>query len=180
MSEPAQLTVPVSERDHATGPVSAPLVLVEYGDYECPHCRDAYPVVKQLRDAFGDALTFVYRNFPLTSLHAHAQRAAETAEWAALSGKFWPMHDHLFEHARRLDDKGLLAAAAALGLDPHGLQQAWDSHALIPQVKGDFLGGLKSGVTGTPKFFINGRRHDGLSTAEALREALAAALAAAP
>jgi protein-disulfide isomerase len=179
MSEQVQLTVPVSERDHAIGPVTAPLVLVEYGDYECSHCRDAFPVINQLRAAFGDPLTFVYRNFPLTSVHEHAQRAAETAEWAALAGKFWPMHDYLYEHPRQLDDKGLLAAAAALGLDPRGLQQAWDSHALIPHIKGDFLGGLKSGVTGTPKFFINGRRHDGPSTVAALTEALTAALEAA-
>jgi protein-disulfide isomerase len=168
----AHLTVPVSERDHATGPLSAALVLVEYGDFECPHCRDAYPVIAQLRAAFGEALTFVYRNFPLTSVHSHAQRAAETAEWAGLAGKFWQMHDQLLAHQDRLDDKGLLAAAAALGLVPRELQAAWDSHALIPRVKEDFLGGLKSGVTGTPKFFINGRRHDGAASIAALTAAL--------
>ena len=176
MPEPAaNLTIPVGERDHATGPVSAPLVLVEYGDYECPHCAAAYPVVKQLRAAFGADLTFVYRNFPLTSVHVHAQRAAETAEWAALAGRFWDMHDYLYEHAHRLDDRGLLAAATALGLDPRALQKAWDSHALIPRVKEDFLGGIQAGVTGTPRFFVNGRRHDGVPTAEALTAALAAA-----
>jgi protein-disulfide isomerase len=176
MSEPAaQLTMPVSERDHASGPLSAPLVLVEYGDYECPHCGDAYSVVKQLRKDFGPALTFVYRNFPLTSVHKHAQRAAETAEWAAIAGKFWEMHDHLFEHQDRLDDKGLLASAAALALDPRDLQTAWHSHSLIPRVKEDFLSGLNSGVTGTPKFFINGRRHDGLASVAELTAALDAA-----
>jgi protein-disulfide isomerase len=168
----AHLTIPVSERDHASGPLSAALVLVEYGDYECSHCGDAYPVIKQIREAFGPALTFVYRNFPLTSVHKHAQRAAE---WAALAGKFWQMHDRLFEHQDRLDDKGLLASAVALGLEPRDLQRAWDSHALIPRVKEDFLGGLNSGVTGTPKFFINGRRHDGLASVAELTAALDAA-----
>jgi len=170
-----QLTIPVGERDHATGPLSAPLVLVEYGDYQCSHCGDAYPVIKQVREAFGAALTFVYRNFPLTSVHEHAQRAAETAEWADLAGKFWAMHDRLFEHQDQLDDRGLLASAAKLALDPRELQKAWDSHALIPRVKEDFLGGLKSGVASTPKFFINGRRHDGLASVAELTAALEAA-----
>jgi len=171
----SHLTVAVGEADHAIGRLSAPLVLVEYGDYDCSHCGTAYPVIKQLREALGDDLTFVYRNFPLTSIHAHAQRAAETAEWAALAGRFWDMHDYLYEHQDRLDDRGLLAAAAKLALDPRELQSAWSSYALIPRVKVDFLGGIQSGVTGTPKFFINGRRHDGLATADALRAALEAA-----
>jgi protein-disulfide isomerase len=171
------LTNPVSERDHASGPLSAPLVLVEYGDYDCSHCGTAYPVIKRLRAAFGDKLTFVYRNFPLTSIHAHAQRAAETAEWAALAGRFWDMHDHLYEHQDRLDDRGLLAAATRLALDPRDLQNAWNNHALIPRIKEDFLGGIQSGVSGTPKFFINGQRHDGLASADELTAALEAARA---
>jgi len=120
-------------------------VLVEYGDYDCSHCGDAYPVIHQVRAAFGAALTFVYRNFPLTSIHVHAQRAAETAEWAALAGRFWEMHDELYEHQDRLDDRGLQAAAVKLGLDPRELRTAWNSHAMIPRVKEDFLGGLNSG-----------------------------------
>jgi protein-disulfide isomerase len=173
----AQLLIPVHDRDHATGALTAPLVLVEYGDYDCSHCGDAYPVIRQVRAAFGAALTFVYRNFPLTSIHAHAQRAAETAEWAALAGRFWDMHDHLYTHQDRLDDRGLAAAAVALALDPHELQQAWTRHAMIPRVKEDFLGGLKSGVSGTPKFFINGRRYDGLASVADLTAALDAARA---
>jgi protein-disulfide isomerase len=171
----AHLTTPVSEADHASGPLSAPLVLVEYGDYDCSHCGTAYPVIKQLREALGDDLTFVYRNFPLTSIHAHAQRAAETAEWAARAGRFWDMHDYLYEHQDRLDDRGLLAAAMKLSLDPRDLQSAWDTYAMIPRVKADFLGGIQSGVSSTPKFFINGRRHDGLASPGALQAALAAA-----
>ena len=171
----APLKIPVAERDHATGPITAPLVLVEYGDYQCAHCGTAYPVIKSLREAFGAALTVVFRNFPLTSIHDHAQRAAETAEWAGLAGRFWDMHDYLYEHQHRLDDRGLLAAAKALALDPRELQNAWESHALIPRVKEDFLGGIASGVTGTPKLFINARRHDGLVTVAALTTALDAA-----
>jgi len=155
------LTIPVGERDHATGPISARLVLVEYGDYQCSYCGTAYPVLKELREAFGGELTFVFRNFPLTSVHERAQRAAETAEWAGLAGRFWQMHDYLYEHPDRLDDGGLRSAAATLALDPRELQKAWDSHALIPRVKEDFLGGIQSGVTGVPKLFINGARYDG-------------------
>jgi protein-disulfide isomerase len=176
MSDPAaHLTIPVTERDHATGPLSAPLVVVEYGDYQCPHCGTAYPVLKELRAAFGAELTFVFRNFPLTSVHEHAQRAAETAEWAGLAGRFWDMHDYLYEHQDRLDDRGLRAAAAALGLDPGALQAAWDRHALIPRVKEDLLGAIKSGVTGTPRLFLNGTRYDGPIAVAELTAALRAA-----
>jgi protein-disulfide isomerase len=171
----AHLAIPVDERDHATGPISAPLVLVEYGDYQCPHCGTAYPVLKEVRAAFGAELTFVFRNFPLTSVHAHAQRAAETAEWAALAGRFWEMHDHLYEHQDRLDDPGLRAAATALALDPRKLQEAWDNHALIPRVKEDLLGGIRSGVTGTPRLYLNGARYDGPVGVAELTAALAAA-----
>lgn len=176
MSEhPAHLTIPVSERDHAIGPISAPLVLVEYGDYQCPYCGTAYPVLKELREAFGAELTFVFRNFPLTSIHEHAQRAAETAEWAGLAGRFWEMHDYLYEHQDRLDDRGLRSAATTLALDSRELQEAWDSHALIPRLKQDFLGGIQSGVTGVPKLFMNGARYDGLVGVAELTAALQAA-----
>lgn len=171
----AELTIPVDDRDHATGPLTAGLVLVEYGDYECPHCRTAFPILQRLRAAFGDALTFVYRNFPLTSVHPHAQRAAETAEWAAEHGRFWDMHDYLYAHADQLDDRGLRAAARALGLDPSSLAHAWSTYAMIPRVKQDFLGGLQSGVSGTPKLFLNGRRYDGPITDDALADALRSA-----
>jgi protein-disulfide isomerase len=166
---------PVGDRDHLRGSEAPEVTLVEYGDFECPQCARAYPIVKRLQVSMGERLRFVFRHFPLTSSHPHAQRAAETAEWAGLAGKFWQMHDRLFEHQDRLDDKGLLASAVALALDPRDLRAAWDSHALIPRVKEDFLGGLNSGVTGTPKFFINGRRHDGLASVAELTAALDAA-----
>lgn len=171
----SELTIPVHDRDQATGPLSAPLVVVEYGDYECPHCRAAFPVMRRLREIFGDALTLVYRHFPLTSVHPHAQRAAETAAWAAQLGRFWDMHDYLYTHQDQLDDRGLVAAARALGLDPAALQAAWASYALIPRIKEDFLGGIQSGVTGTPKLFLNGRRYDGAVTEAALAAALRSA-----
>jgi protein-disulfide isomerase len=171
----AHLTIPVGERDHATGPISAPLVLVEYGDYQCSYCGTAYRVLKELREAFGATLVFAYRNFPLTGVHEHAQRAAETAEWAGLAGKFWEMHDHLYEHQDRLDDRGLRMAATALALDPRALQAAWDSYALIPRIKEDFLGGIQSGVTGAPRLFLNGARYDGTVGVAELTVALGAA-----
>lgn len=161
----SSLAIAVDARDHATGPITAPFVLLEYGDFECPHCQTAYPVLRALREE--RAFTLVYRHFPLTNVHPHAQRAAETAEWAAQHGRFWDMHDHLFEH-KRLDERGLLAAARELGLDAKALQHAWDTHAMIAAVKAQFLGGIESGVTATPKLFINGHRHDGRTTREAL------------
>jgi len=171
------LTLPVGPRDHAQGSPSAPLVLVEYGDFECPHCGRAYPIVKALRARIGDDLGFVHRNLPLTNVHPHAQRAAETAEWAALHDRFWPMHDWLYEHQDRLEERHLLGAARELGLDPDGLRRAWDTHALIPRVKEDLKSALDSGVAGTPGFFINGRRHEGAWGVDALAAALDAARA---
>src|SRR5262245_23348995 len=99
---PNPLTLPVGDRDHALGPASAPLVLVEYGDFECPQCAAAHPIIKQIEDTFGDRLRFVFRHFPLTSSHPHAQRAAEAAEWAATAGKFWEMHDALYANNKAL------------------------------------------------------------------------------
>jgi protein-disulfide isomerase len=176
--ERARLTLPVGARDHASGPASAPLVLLEYGDYDCPYCSAVYPTVKQLQKAFGDDLRFIYRNLPLTNVHPRAQRAAETAEWAALHGAFWPMHDYLYEHHEHLDDKDLIAAARHFSLDPRGLQRAWGTHALIGRVKEDFLSGIASGVSGTPRFFINDRRYDGPTDLASLTAALEAARAA--
>src|SRR5579871_4401521 len=101
----ARLTLPVGPRDHAQGPADARVTLVEYGDYECPHCGRAYPIVKEVQRRLGAALRFVFRNFPLIQSHPHAEHAAEAAEGAAALGQFWPMHDTLFEHQRALDDR---------------------------------------------------------------------------
>ena len=160
-----QLKPPVTERDHIDGPDDAPITLVEYGDYECPHCAAAYPVVKEIQEQMGDRMRFVYRNFPLREAHPHAEHAAEAAEWAGDSGKFWEMHDALFEHRSDgpdwLDDDRLLQYASDLGLDPDDLLSAFREERYRPRVRSDFMSGVRSGVNGTPTFFINGSRYDG-------------------
>ena len=169
------LTLPVGQRDHALGAASAPLVLLEYGDFECPQCAAAHPVVKQIENTFGDRLRFVFRHFPLTNSHPHAQHAAEAAEWAASFGKFWEMHDALYANNKALSDRHILDRAAALGLPGAKLEQAWAEHTFIPRVKEDFMSGIRSGVTGTPSFFINGVRHEGTWDELTLSHALEAA-----
>ena len=102
----AVLTMPVTEdRDHIQGPADAPVTLVEYGDYECPYCGAAYPIVKELQDRLGERLRLVFRNFPITTSHPHAERAAEAAEAAAAQGSFWQMHDVLYENQKRLRER---------------------------------------------------------------------------
>ena len=168
------LSLPVTERDHAQGSAEAPLTLVEYGDYECPHCGRAYPIVKEVQRRLGPKLRFVFRNFPLAEMHPHAQHAAEAAEAAAAQECFWEMHDALFEHQRSLDDRHLVQYAQTLGLDPQRFQQDLTSHTYAGRVREDFRSGVKSGVNGTPTFFINGVRHDDAWDIETLTEALLA------
>jgi protein-disulfide isomerase len=151
----------VSERDHVAGPDQAPLTLVEYGDFECPHCGRAYPIVKQLQQQLGKKLRFVYRYFPLSKIHAHAQHAAEAAEAAAAQGAFWQMHDRLFERQFALEDENLVEYALELGLDADRLSGELAAGTYRNSVRDDFMSGVKSGVNGTPTFFINGVRHDG-------------------
>jgi len=172
------LTPPVSERDHAQGPADAPLTLVEYGDYECPYCGRAYPIVKYAQEQLGEKLRFVFRNFPLRELHPHAQHAAEAAEAADAQGRFWEMHDYIFEHQRRLSDRHLIDYASQLGLDVERFDRELTSHTHAPRVRADFSSGVRSGVNGTPTFFINGVRHDGSWDAEALMDALRMAASA--
>lgn len=168
----ANLVLPVESRDHSQGSPSAPLTLVEYGDYECPHCGAAYPVVKKLQKKLGSRLRFVFRNFPLTTIHDHAEHAAEAAEAAGAQNKFWEMHDLIFEHQDELEDDQLLELARSLSLDVKKLGADLKSHAFLPRVKEDFKSGIRSGVNGTPTFFINGRRHDSAPTYEELLAAL--------
>jgi protein-disulfide isomerase len=172
----ARLTVPVSERDHILGPVMAPVTLVEYGDYECAYCGQAHPVVKQLQRLLGRQLCFVFRHFPLTTVHPHAQHAAEAAEAAGAQGKFWAMHDVLFAHQQALDDDNLVQYAAALGLDLSRFISELARHIHAARVREDFLSGARSGVNGTPTFFINGVRHDDAFDLETLLEAIAGAM----
>ncbi len=168
----ARLKPPVSEHDHAQGPADAPLTLVEYGDYECPYCGAAYPIVRQVQRHMGDRLRFVFRNFPLSNVHPHAAAAADAAEIAGALGQFWPMHDLLYQHQHALDTPHLAHYAGQLGLDPEQFAADLAAEAQRARVREDFLSGVRSGVNGTPTFFINGVRHDGGSSAEELVAAL--------
>lgn len=157
----AKLALPVSERDHVQGSPNAAVTLVEYGDYECPYCGQAYGVVKQIQDVMGDDLRFVFRNFPLAQMHPHAERAAEAAESAGTQGRFWEMHDLLYEHQQTLDDGHLLRFAEVAGLNTERFRRELAEGVYRDRVREDFRSGVKSGVNGTPTFFINGVRHDG-------------------
>jgi protein-disulfide isomerase len=157
----ATLTVPVTEdRDHIQGAPDAAVTLVEYGDYECPYCGAAYPIVKQVQGAMGDELRFVFRNFPITTAHPHAEQAAEAAEAAAAQDRFWPMHDFLYENQQRLEAEDLLGYASSLELDAERFKRELEEHVHAARVYEDFMSGVRSGVNGTPGFFINGVRYD--------------------
>jgi len=157
----ARLALPVSDRDHILGPETATVTLLEYGDYECPYCGLAHPIVKELLRRFGDQLRFVFRHFPLIQVHPHAEHAAQAAEAAGRQGKFWEMHDYLFEHQDALDDTNLVLYAIDLNLDLPRFEQDFGDPAIIEHIREDVLSGIQSGVNGTPTFFINGVRHDG-------------------
>jgi protein-disulfide isomerase len=161
------LRPPVSDRDHSRGPADAPVTLVEYGDYECPHCGRAHPIIKMLERRLGKSLRFVFRNFPLTELHPHALHAAEAAESvAAHEGEdaFWCTHDAIYDHQQdspfALEDERLVAYAAACGANPRQVSLDLANDALEDRVREDFTSGVRSGVNGTPTFFINGERYD--------------------
>jgi protein-disulfide isomerase len=155
------LALPVNERDHIWGPADASVTLLEYGDFECPHCGQAHPVVKELQRLAADHMRFVFRHFPVTSSHPHAQHAAEAAEAAAAQGAFWEMHDTLFEHQYALNDAHLLTYAGLIALDLVRFKRDMIEHRHADRVREDFLSGARSGVNGTPTFFINGVRHNG-------------------
>lgn len=175
----ATLKVPVTSEDHIQGPESAEATLVEYGDYECPHCGRAYPIVKRLQAHFGKRLRLVFRNFPLSEIHPNAESAAETAEFAGAKGKVWEMHDLLFENQNRLGEPLYLALAEELGLSPASLRKALEAREYAARVQADFKGGVRSGVNGTPTFFVNGRRHDEPFDFEDLARAIEEAIGAA-
>ena len=175
-SETAKLTPLVSQRDHQQGPETAPVTLVEYGDYECPYCGEAYPIVKEIQRRLGDRLRFVFRNFPLTQSHPHAEHAAEAAEAAAVQEKFWEMHDSLFEHQQALDDAHLVQYAVAVHLDKEKFEREMTEHVYAYRVREDFLSGVRSGVNGTPTFFINDVRHDDSYELATLLAAIEAAM----
>jgi protein-disulfide isomerase len=157
----ARLTPPVGADDHVTGPEDAPVTLVEYGDYECPYCGMAHPIVQSIQRRLGQRLRFVFRNFPLKEAHPHAQHAAEAAEAAAAQGKFWEMHDVIFEHQHALEDDDLLRYAGELGLDAGRVARELEAGVHARRVRDDFRSGVRSGVNRTPTFFVNGERYDG-------------------
>jgi protein-disulfide isomerase len=172
MSESAVLTPPVSGRDHAQGPAGAPVTLVEYGDYQCPYCGAAYPVIKRLQHELSRTLRFVFRNFPLTQAHPYALVAAEAAEAAALQGKFWEMHDLLYENQESLEPEILPAWAEKVGLGLDEFAAALKQGEIDKRIKEDRTSGIRSGVNGTPCFFINGTRYDGAPDYDSLRTVL--------
>lgn len=159
--EEARLDPPVGGRDHARGPADAPVTLVEYGDFECVWCGRAYPVVKKLQERLGDRMRFVFRYFPLRNVHPHAEAAAEAAEAAANQGRFWEMHDALFANQRALGPEELRRRAAEVGLDRERFEREMAEHAHAARVREDFASARRSGLDGTPTFFINGVRHEG-------------------
>jgi protein-disulfide isomerase len=171
------LRVPVGPSDHIRGGRDAPTTLVEYGDYECPHCGAAYPVVEAVLGHFGERLRFVYRHFPLSEIHPHAETAAEVAEFAGAHDEFWAMHGLIFENQDRLSTPLLFRLAWALGLSQTSLREALQRRLYAAKVRADFIGGVRSGVNGTPTFFLDGRRYEGLIDHAALVAAIDTRLA---
>ncbi|HYG07136.1 MAG TPA: thioredoxin domain-containing protein [Stenotrophomonas sp.] len=173
----SRLTIAVHAGDHSSGPADAPVTLVEYGDYECPYCGEAYPLLKAVQAALGDRLRFVFRNFPLAEMHPHALHAAQFAEAAAAAGKFWEAHDMLYEHQDELSDHDLARYARELGLPNTAFGEAVSGH-YDAKIEGDFSGGVRSGVNGTPTLFINGQRYDGPRDYDTLVDVLSQAATA--
>lgn len=170
------LTPAVSADDHRRGADDALITLVEYGDFECPHCGRAFPIVEALQREFGSTLRFVFRHFPLSEIHAHAELAAESTEAAAAQGQFWAMHRMLFQQQHALEPHHLLKYAQQLGLDMNQFRKDLGGRTFRKRVHEHFMGGVRSGVNGTPTFFLNGVRWDGhadfQNLATAIRESV--------
>lgn len=171
-AEAHKLAVLVNHTDHVLGPATARVTLLEYGDFECPLCGQAYPAVKILLKHFGERLRFVYRHFPLVEAHPNAMLAAEAAEAAGAQQKFWQMHDVLYEHQLHLKAKQLRQYAAELELDMERYDYEMDDHVYLQRVKEHIDGGLASGAKSTPAFFVNGMLQDVSFRLERLEEAI--------
>ena len=154
------LKLPVTAQDQQTGNKNAKATLVEYGDYQCPHCGHAHPLLKKLLQNKGTEFRFVFRNFPLAEVHPAAMMAAQAAEAAAKQGKFWEMHDLIYEHQNDLHGNRFIDFAQSLGLDLQRFGQDWKSEAVLAKIEQDFESGIRSGVNGTPTFFINGTKYE--------------------
>lgn len=166
------LKSPITPEDHIQGSEKALITLVEYGDYQCPYCGAAYPIVKNIQKHFGDQLRFVFRNFPLTQSHPFAQVAAETAEFASDHDRFWEMHDLIYENQQNLSVPFLLELANRMELPVKKLEISLENQTYAPKVQKDFISGVRSGVNGTPTFFINNQRYNEIPTYENLIKAI--------
>jgi protein-disulfide isomerase len=169
------LKPPLDGSDHLRGDLSRPIQLVEFGDYQCPFCGQAEPVIAALEQTFGDQLCFAFRNFPIVGSHPHAEIAAEAAEAAGAQGMFWPMHDLLYENQHALDMPSLSRYAKQLGLDMAQFVADLGAHRFLAKIRADLHSGAISGVAGTPTFFINGLRHDGRNDFDSLHAAMVSA-----
>jgi protein-disulfide isomerase len=174
MERRTTLTLPVSRRDHVQGSIAAPIVLVEYADFECPHCAHAALVMKGVQQQLGDRLLFVFRHFPLLEAHLHAQRATEAAEAAGRQNAFWQMHEQLFENQDALEDEDLLEYARACRLDLRRFSNELATQRHAVRVRKDLMSGVRSGVVEAPTFFIDGQRHEGAYDAPSLLAAIEA------
>src|SRR5580704_7109943 len=168
----SKLSIPVNAEDHIQGLESASITLVEYGDYECPYCGAAYPIIKRVQKKLGAKLRFVFRNFPLKNMHPFAELAAESAEAAGAQGKFWEMHDAIYENQESLGEEMIEELAKRLKLDINRFNSDIKTRKFKEHVRKDFLGGAKSGVNGTPSLFINGERFDESPDEETLIKAI--------
>ena len=169
------LRAPVSAHDHWRGDPDAPVVLVEYGDYQCPYCAEAHPIVKELLHSYHPNVALVFRHFPLSEAHPMAFPAAQTAEFAGERNRFWEMHDSLYANQPRLGLQTLFSVAEDLGLPRAELQTTLTSDRYAGRIREDFLSGARSGVNGTPCFFVNGVRHEGAWSFDDLAAAIHAA-----
>ncbi|MDR1698677.1 MAG: DsbA family protein [Prevotellaceae bacterium] len=151
----------IEQTDHLQGKATAPVILLEYGDYQCPYCRKAYYIIKEIQKELGDKMSLVFRNFPLTDLHPHALNAALAAEAADKQGKFWQMHDMLFENQHFLENENLLDYARQLGLNIEQFKKDFSSEAVVAKVKKDYESGVNANIGGTPTFFVNGKPYEG-------------------
>jgi protein-disulfide isomerase len=169
---PIQLFEPITDQDHVIGPPTAPVTLLEYGDYECPDCLNTQPIIAELRKRFGDRLRFAFRHFPVSSIHSHATFAAGVAEAAAEQGKFWEMHERLFELQKELGEIDITHLALQLGLEIYRFESSVGQDVHRRRIDVDYAGAVRSGVVGTPTFFINGTRYQGPKTVEAIAAAI--------
>ncbi len=169
---------PITEHDHVDGPSDAKVTLIEYGDFECPYCVKAFPVIEQVRSEFQGRLRFVYRHVPKSRADGFSKQAAEVSEFAAAHGKFWPMHRELFTHEGRHDLEHLVEYATAIGLDANECRAALTQHRYAARVKELAVAAIRSGIIGTPTLFINGERYENRPEVAPLKAALDAALEA--